>query len=154
MHHSCYYEDNYWDRPPPPQKKSKQTKQKKKQEHVVLLNCSRMKSVKTLIKEEWLIPAGDFCFQIFYPETTDVYDRKNMPKVVYCIHALRYDWKDLFWQHNWSLICYLHVRAVAGFPWLGSPEGSTPECLVWFHFMKRRPKCCLWPKNYVVVSVC
>uniref|UniRef100_A0A674EPC4 IQ motif containing GTPase activating protein 2 n=1 Tax=Salmo trutta TaxID=8032 RepID=A0A674EPC4_SALTR len=25
---------------------------------------------------------------IFYPETTDVYDRKNMPKVVYCIHAL------------------------------------------------------------------
>ncbi len=30
-----------------------------------------------------------FCFQIFYPETTDVYDRKNMPKVVYCIHALR-----------------------------------------------------------------
>lgn len=30
-----------------------------------------------------------FFFQIFYPETTDVYDRKNMPKVVYCIHALR-----------------------------------------------------------------
>lgn len=30
-----------------------------------------------------------FWFQIFYPETTDVYDRKNMPKVVYCIHALR-----------------------------------------------------------------
>ena len=30
-----------------------------------------------------------FYFQIFYPETTDVYDRKNMPKVVYCIHALR-----------------------------------------------------------------
>uniref|UniRef100_A0A8C3AEB4 IQ motif containing GTPase activating protein 2 n=1 Tax=Cyclopterus lumpus TaxID=8103 RepID=A0A8C3AEB4_CYCLU len=27
--------------------------------------------------------------KIFYPETTDVYDRKNMPKVVYCIHALR-----------------------------------------------------------------
>uniref|UniRef100_A0AAX7VF98 IQ motif containing GTPase activating protein 2 n=1 Tax=Astatotilapia calliptera TaxID=8154 RepID=A0AAX7VF98_ASTCA len=24
--------------------------------------------------------------KIFYPETTDVYDRKNMPKVVYCIH--------------------------------------------------------------------
>lgn len=31
-----------------------------------------------------------FSFQIFYPETTDVYDRKNMPKVIYCIHALRY----------------------------------------------------------------
>ena len=27
---------------------------------------------------------------IFYPTTTDIYDRKNMPKVVYCIHALRY----------------------------------------------------------------
>ncbi|XP_023819826.1 ras GTPase-activating-like protein IQGAP3 isoform X3 [Oryzias latipes] len=25
---------------------------------------------------------------IFYPETTDVYDKKNMPKAVYCIHAL------------------------------------------------------------------
>lgn len=31
-----------------------------------------------------------FClyFQIFYPDTSDVYDRKNMPKLVYCIHAL------------------------------------------------------------------
>uniref|UniRef100_A0A3B3CUN6 IQ motif containing GTPase activating protein 3 n=1 Tax=Oryzias melastigma TaxID=30732 RepID=A0A3B3CUN6_ORYME len=27
---------------------------------------------------------------IFYPETTDVYDKKNMPKTVYCIHALLY----------------------------------------------------------------
>ena len=25
---------------------------------------------------------------IFYPETTDVYDLKNMPKLCYCIHAL------------------------------------------------------------------
>ncbi|XP_076802630.1 ras GTPase-activating-like protein IQGAP1 isoform X2 [Clavelina lepadiformis] len=25
---------------------------------------------------------------IFYPETTDIYDRKNMPKTIYCIHAL------------------------------------------------------------------
>ncbi|MBN3294999.1 IQGA3 protein, partial [Amia calva] len=25
---------------------------------------------------------------IFYPETTDIYDRKNMPRTVYCIHAL------------------------------------------------------------------
>ncbi|XP_038071617.1 ras GTPase-activating-like protein IQGAP1 isoform X2 [Patiria miniata] len=25
---------------------------------------------------------------IFYPETTDVYDKKNMPKTVYCLHAL------------------------------------------------------------------
>lgn len=30
------------------------------------------------------------CFQIFYPETTDIYDRKNMPRCIYCIHALRY----------------------------------------------------------------
>uniref|UniRef100_A0A2K5CUS6 IQ motif containing GTPase activating protein 3 n=1 Tax=Aotus nancymaae TaxID=37293 RepID=A0A2K5CUS6_AOTNA len=25
----------------------------------------------------------------FFPETTDIYDKKNMPRVVYCIHALR-----------------------------------------------------------------
>ncbi|KAM8794488.1 ras GTPase-activating-like protein IQGAP3 [Eudromia elegans] len=25
---------------------------------------------------------------IFHPETTDVYDKKNMPRVIYCIHAL------------------------------------------------------------------
>lgn len=30
------------------------------------------------------------CFKIFYPETTDIYDRKNMPRCIYCIHALRY----------------------------------------------------------------
>uniref|UniRef100_A0A674ERB0 IQ motif containing GTPase activating protein 1 n=1 Tax=Salmo trutta TaxID=8032 RepID=A0A674ERB0_SALTR len=28
------------------------------------------------------------CPQIFYPETTDIYDRKNMPRCIYCIHAL------------------------------------------------------------------
>ncbi|OWF47735.1 ras GTPase-activating-like protein IQGAP1 isoform X2 [Mizuhopecten yessoensis] len=26
--------------------------------------------------------------QIFYPETTDIYDRKNMPRTIYCLHAL------------------------------------------------------------------
>ncbi|KAH0628012.1 hypothetical protein JD844_008660 [Phrynosoma platyrhinos] len=26
--------------------------------------------------------------KIFYPETTDVYDRKNIPRTIYCIHAL------------------------------------------------------------------
>nr|XP_018671818.1 IQ motif containing GTPase activating protein homologue isoform X1 [Ciona intestinalis] len=26
--------------------------------------------------------------KIFFPETTDIYDRKNMPKTIYCIHAL------------------------------------------------------------------
>ena len=25
---------------------------------------------------------------VFTPETTDVYDRKNMPRVVFCLHAL------------------------------------------------------------------
>lgn len=29
-------------------------------------------------------------WQIFHPETTDIYDKKNMPRVVYCIHALRW----------------------------------------------------------------
>ena len=28
--------------------------------------------------------------KIFFPETTDIYDKKNMPRVVYCLHALRY----------------------------------------------------------------
>ncbi|KAI4540087.1 hypothetical protein MG293_009128 [Ovis ammon polii] len=28
--------------------------------------------------------------KIFYPETTDVYDRKNIPRMIYCIHALRW----------------------------------------------------------------
>ncbi|XP_071297116.1 ras GTPase-activating-like protein IQGAP1 [Agelaius tricolor] len=26
--------------------------------------------------------------KIFYPETTDIYDRKNVPRCIYCIHAL------------------------------------------------------------------
>lgn len=26
--------------------------------------------------------------KIFFPETTDIYDKKNMPRVVYCLHAL------------------------------------------------------------------
>ncbi|KAK2707604.1 ras GTPase-activating-like protein IQGAP1 [Artemia franciscana] len=26
--------------------------------------------------------------EIFYPETTDIYERKNMPRLVYCIHTL------------------------------------------------------------------
>ncbi|KAG8236341.1 hypothetical protein J437_LFUL010475 [Ladona fulva] len=26
--------------------------------------------------------------QTFHPETTDVYDKKNMPRVIYCLHAL------------------------------------------------------------------
>jgi hypothetical protein len=31
---------------------------------------------------------GTLSGQIFYPETTDLYERKNMPRVIYCIHAL------------------------------------------------------------------
>jgi Ras GTPase-activating-like protein IQGAP2/3 len=26
--------------------------------------------------------------KIFFPEVTDLYNRKNMPRVIYCIHAL------------------------------------------------------------------
>ncbi|KAH3833286.1 hypothetical protein DPMN_106592, partial [Dreissena polymorpha] len=26
--------------------------------------------------------------RIFYPETTDIYDKKNMPRTIYCLHAL------------------------------------------------------------------
>jgi hypothetical protein len=26
--------------------------------------------------------------EIFYPEITDLYDKKNMPRVIYCVHAL------------------------------------------------------------------
>uniref|UniRef100_A0A8C1CI31 IQ motif containing GTPase activating protein 2 n=1 Tax=Cyprinus carpio carpio TaxID=630221 RepID=A0A8C1CI31_CYPCA len=38
---------------------------------------------------QWLRAMESVGFpKIFYPETTDVYDRKNMPKVIYCIHAL------------------------------------------------------------------
>lgn len=37
-----------------------------------------------------------FLFQIFYPTTTDLYDRKNMPRVIYCIHALR-------WGQGWRV---------------------------------------------------
>ena len=29
--------------------------------------------------------------KIFFPETTDIYDKKNMPRVIYCLHALRYN---------------------------------------------------------------
>lgn len=43
-----------------------------------------------VFKVLFIIKKLQFLFQIFYPETTDVYDRKNMPKVIYCIHALRY----------------------------------------------------------------
>ncbi|MBN3301610.1 IQGA1 protein, partial [Amia calva] len=38
---------------------------------------------------QWLRAMESVGFpKIFYPETTDVYDRKNMPRVIYCIHAL------------------------------------------------------------------
>lgn len=40
-------------------------------------------------KVQWIIGVL-FLIQIFYPETTDIYDRKNMPRCIYCIHALRY----------------------------------------------------------------
>ena len=27
--------------------------------------------------------------QVFYPSVTDIYHKKNMPKMIYCLHALR-----------------------------------------------------------------
>ncbi|KAK7886190.1 hypothetical protein WMY93_025811 [Mugilogobius chulae] len=39
---------------------------------------------------------------IFYPETTDVYDKKNMPRVVYCLHALS------FYLHRLGLAPQIH----------------------------------------------
>uniref|UniRef100_A0A3Q3ASE7 IQ motif containing GTPase activating protein 1 n=2 Tax=Kryptolebias marmoratus TaxID=37003 RepID=A0A3Q3ASE7_KRYMA len=38
---------------------------------------------------QWLNAMGEKGLpKIFYPETTDIYDRKNMPRCIYCIHAL------------------------------------------------------------------
>ncbi|TSK20028.1 Ras GTPase-activating-like protein IQGAP1 [Bagarius yarrelli] len=38
---------------------------------------------------QWLNAMADKGLpKIFYPETTDIYDRKNMPRCIYCIHAL------------------------------------------------------------------
>lgn len=54
-------------------------------------------------------------FQIFYPETTDIYDRKNMPRCIYCIHALRYArWYCLKLQ---SLSCSLWSERVSSSLW-------------------------------------
>uniref|UniRef100_A0AAV2MF34 Ras GTPase-activating-like protein IQGAP3 n=1 Tax=Knipowitschia caucasica TaxID=637954 RepID=A0AAV2MF34_KNICA len=39
---------------------------------------------------------------IFHPETTDVYDKKNMPRVVYCLHALS------FYLHRLGLAPQIH----------------------------------------------
>ena len=43
-----------------------------------------------------------FLLQIFFPETTDIYDRKNMPRAIYCIHALR--WDSALVHHRVSVI--------------------------------------------------
>ena len=45
--------------------------------------------------------------QIFYPITTDLYDRKNMPRVIYCIHALRLAFHMHIYQ---SLTLVVHVQ--------------------------------------------
>uniref|UniRef100_W5KJW7 IQ motif containing GTPase activating protein 1 n=1 Tax=Astyanax mexicanus TaxID=7994 RepID=W5KJW7_ASTMX len=50
---------------------------------------TRYKSTQTnLIKTLTFSPSSPLPPQIFYPETTDIYDRKNMPRCIYCIHAL------------------------------------------------------------------
>ena len=46
--------------------------------------------------------------EVFTPETTDVYDRKNMPRVVFCLHAL-------------SLFLY-KVRKSVNFAFSGLPD--------------------------------
>eukprot|EP00052_Salpingoeca_macrocollata_P027179 m.257054 g.257054 ORF g.257054 m.257054 type:complete len:1548 (+) comp22704_c2_seq1:460-5103(+) len=38
---------------------------------------------------QWLRAMKSVKFpEIFYPEVTDLYDKKNMPRVIYCVHAL------------------------------------------------------------------
>ena len=48
---------------------------------------------------------------IFHPETTDIYEKKNMPRVVYCIHAL-------------SLFLYRQGKAPAMLDLLGKAQFS------------------------------
>lgn len=47
-------------------------------------------ALRTSWRSCWGLTPSVWLFQIFYPETTDIYDRKNMPRCIYCIHALRY----------------------------------------------------------------
>ena len=46
---------------------------------VMIMNYHNKQNIKKVHGNE---------LQIFYPDTSDVYDRKNMPKLIYCIHAL------------------------------------------------------------------
>lgn len=48
---------------------------------------------------------------IFFPETTDIYEKKNMPRAVYCIHAL-------------SLFLYRQGKAPAMLDLFGKAEFS------------------------------
>ena len=58
-------------------------------------------------------------FQIFLPETTDIYDKKNMPRLIFCLHALalflyqkglvRHQIQDLYGKVTFSQVCQLHV---------------------------------------------
>lgn len=84
------------------------------------------------ITARWL--CGYICdWQIFYPETTDIYDHKNMPRVIYCIHALRcfhsvvyklflnvvrlfliFDTTNWWWNRDyWVGVCWLAVFTLA-----------------------------------------
>lgn len=61
--------------------------------HLLCLNSCRLAKTSRVwlgrkLKHSKYIDS--FVFQIFYPETTDVYDRKNIPRMIYCIHALRW----------------------------------------------------------------
>ncbi|XP_034870567.1 ras GTPase-activating-like protein IQGAP2 isoform X3 [Mirounga leonina] len=41
-----------------------------------------------MVSEKKIYDVEQTRYKIFYPETTDVYDRKNIPRMIYCIHAL------------------------------------------------------------------
>ncbi|XP_053444291.1 ras GTPase-activating-like protein IQGAP2 isoform X2 [Nycticebus coucang] len=41
-----------------------------------------------IVSEKKIYDVEQTRYKIFYPETTDVYDRKNIPRMIYCIHAL------------------------------------------------------------------
>lgn len=61
------------------------------------------------------------CRQIFHPETTDIYDKKNMPRVVYCIHALR--WASLRRPRGPTLSSWFTFVLMSLFGGVAPPQG-------------------------------
>uniref|UniRef100_A0A7N9B0R1 IQ motif containing GTPase activating protein 3 n=1 Tax=Mastacembelus armatus TaxID=205130 RepID=A0A7N9B0R1_9TELE len=48
---------------------------------------------------------GILLIYIFYPETTDVYDKKNMPRAVYCIHINLYIFTLVYFANFYLPVC-------------------------------------------------